>query len=74
MKIELSPNPKANLLAVVAILGILGVLWLVWHASSREVESYGPAAVTATSDGEIYFDAIDQINQARAGEALLHSA
>ncbi|MCU7813589.1 MAG: hypothetical protein KZQ77_20480, partial [Candidatus Thiodiazotropha sp. (ex Notomyrtea botanica)] len=39
-----------------------------------EVESYGPAAVTATSDGEIYFDAIDQINQASAGEALLHSA
>ncbi|MCU7828048.1 MAG: hypothetical protein KZQ85_03170 [Candidatus Thiodiazotropha sp. (ex Myrtea sp. 'scaly one' KF741663)] len=74
MKIELSPNTKANLLAVIAILGILGVLWIALHASNREVESYGPTAVTATADGELYFDAIDQMHQASAGGALLHSA
>ena len=73
MDLEMSPNPRANQLAVIAIVGLLGALVLVWIGSSREVERYGPSALAATHDGELYFDAAGQIYQADAQGALLHS-
>jgi hypothetical protein len=73
MALELSPSPRANLLAIVSILGVLAALALVWFGSSREVEQYGPTALTATEDGELYFAAAGRLYQADAQGGLLHS-
>jgi hypothetical protein len=37
MDTELSPNPRSNILAIVAILGLLGALPLVIYANDREM-------------------------------------
>ena len=73
MGIELSPSPKANLLAVIAIVGVLGALVLVFLGSNREMEYYGPSALAASEDGELYFDAAGHIYQADDTGSLLNS-
>lgn len=73
MEIEMSPNSRANLLAAIAIVGLLGALLLVGLGSSREVDYYGPSALAATQDGELYFDAAGLIYQADVEGTLLHS-
>jgi uncharacterized ParB-like nuclease family protein len=71
MDIELSPNPRANILAIVAILGILIALALIIYASDREVEQYGPTALVATQDDRLYFDAARHIYEATQAGSLL---
>jgi hypothetical protein len=74
MAIELSPDPKASLLAVIAIIGILGALSLILYASNREVEQYGPSVLTASSDDRLYFDAARHIYAATRNGTILGQA
>ncbi len=72
MDIELSPNPRANVLAIVAIVGILCALALIIYASNREMEQYDPSALVAAQDDKLYFDAGRQIFQVTQDGSLLN--
>jgi hypothetical protein len=73
MALQFSSSRLSNLLAALAIIGILGAFLVVVYASNREVGAYGPTAITATAEGEVYFTASDRIYRLNHEGKLLDS-